>query len=344
MTAFVTGATGLLGSNLVAALVRDGHAVRALARSSDKADAQLGHLPGVETVVGDLDDVAAFAPALDGCSVVFHTAAYFREYYAGGVSEAAHRQRLHRLNVRASVDLAEAAHAAGVGAFVNTSSSGTVGSGEGGAGGTEDDPPPLSARTNAYFASKLDGERALNAVAARTGLRVVHVLPGLMIGPGDAAPTTMGQFVLNALARKVPVALPGGSTFADPRDVADAMLAAASRGPSGERYAVAGRFHSVADVLAGIARVSGVAQPTRVAPLPVALAAAWAGERLAPVTGRPAPVTVSGVRAVAAAHRVDSSRAERVLGASFRPLDETLGDTVAWFRTHRRAAPATAPA
>ena len=59
-TAFVTGATGLLGNNLVRLLVDKGVLVRALARSVDKARNQFGTLP-VEIVQGDLEDVSKFA-------------------------------------------------------------------------------------------------------------------------------------------------------------------------------------------------------------------------------------------------------------------------------------------
>ncbi|MGE8358088.1 MAG: NAD(P)H-binding protein, partial [Microvirgula sp.] len=66
-TVFVTGATGLLGNHLVRALVGRGIRVRALVRSRDKGERQLGDLSGVELVVGDMEDVPAFAPALHGC-------------------------------------------------------------------------------------------------------------------------------------------------------------------------------------------------------------------------------------------------------------------------------------
>src|SRR5690349_13781331 len=83
-TCFVTGATGLLGGNLVRALRARGHQVRALVRSQDKARELLGEPgPGLELVAGDLADVPGFARALVGCDLVFHTAAYFREYGAG---------------------------------------------------------------------------------------------------------------------------------------------------------------------------------------------------------------------------------------------------------------------
>ena len=83
MKVFVTGATGLLGGNLVRALRAEGHSVRALVRSKEKAQRHLADT-GAELVVGDMEDVPGFAGALDGAEVLFHTAAYFREYYAAG--------------------------------------------------------------------------------------------------------------------------------------------------------------------------------------------------------------------------------------------------------------------
>ena len=49
---FVTGATGLLGNNLVRELVARGYAVKALVRSAVKGAQQFGDVPGVEQVVG----------------------------------------------------------------------------------------------------------------------------------------------------------------------------------------------------------------------------------------------------------------------------------------------------
>ena len=63
-TALVTGATGLLGSNLVAALRRRGVHVRAVARSLDKARAQLDPPgPDLTLVRGDMTDVGSLALA-----------------------------------------------------------------------------------------------------------------------------------------------------------------------------------------------------------------------------------------------------------------------------------------
>ena len=54
MKIFVTGANGYIGGSVASALIADGHKVRGLVRSKEKADAVAAH--GVDPVIGSLDD------------------------------------------------------------------------------------------------------------------------------------------------------------------------------------------------------------------------------------------------------------------------------------------------
>lgn len=74
--AFVTGATGLLGNNLVRALLKQGIKVTALVRSMEKARLQFGDLP-IQYVKGDILNPEAFRSAFTDCDTLFHTAAFF---------------------------------------------------------------------------------------------------------------------------------------------------------------------------------------------------------------------------------------------------------------------------
>ncbi|MFY1828850.1 SDR family oxidoreductase [Myxococcus fulvus] len=331
MRAFVTGSTGLLGNNVVRALVARGHTVRALARSSAKARQLLGGLSGVEVVEGDMLDVKGFAAALEGCDVVIHTAAYFREYYAAGD----HWPKLYAINVTATVALAEEAHQRGVKRFVDISSSGTVGAKADGTPGDESTPPAALLAGNLYFKSKVESERELNAFSARTGMDVVYILPGWMFGPGDAGPTGAGQLILDLAAGKMPALLEGGSCLVDARDVAEATLVAAQKGRSGERYLVGGEFVDLRTLTRTIEAVSGIPAPRRVLPHALALTLGALAQTWARLTGGETALTVEGVRVMHAKLRVDSSKAKRELGVRFRPLEETLRDTVDWLREHK---------
>ena len=74
MRALVTGANGFLGQRVVAALLAQGHTVRALVRPATSTD-KLGWPASVEIVRGDLRSSRELVPAFDGVDVLVHLAA-----------------------------------------------------------------------------------------------------------------------------------------------------------------------------------------------------------------------------------------------------------------------------
>ncbi|MEM7436513.1 MAG: NAD-dependent epimerase/dehydratase family protein, partial [Myxococcota bacterium] len=304
------------------------HEVVGLTRSAEKFDKMLGDTPATP-VVGDIQDVDGFADQLRGCDVVFHTAAYFREYYGKGD----HVAELEKINVGATLTLMDAADARGVPAFVHTSSSGTIGSGPNGEPGDEDCPAPEKQLRNLYFRSKVEGDAKIRAYRAEHGMRVVQILPGWMWGPGDAGPTGAGQIVLDFMAGKFPAVPEGGSSVVDARDVAAAMIQAVDQ-PHGERFIVGGVYHSLRELIDLLADATGRPSPKGNLPSWLAIGYAYAAEAWASLTGGRAAANLEGVRTMAGKHRVNSAKAVAALGASFRPIDETVRDVVGWYREH----------
>ncbi len=328
MKTFVTGATGLLGNNLVRALVWEGYEVKALVRSREKAQKQFGDLRNVEFIVGDIAEIEKFAEHLSGCDVLFHTAAYFREYARRGDKNNA----LQKINVDATVELFKTADKYGVKRGIFTSSSGTIGVKPDGSAGDETTPPAPIAFENKYFHSKVLAEKALNEIAPSLKMEIVHILPGWMFGPGDAAPTGAGQLAIDFLNRKLPGIPDGGTKIADARDVANAIISAIKNGRNGQRYIVAGKFYTLKEVFAVLERVSGVKSPSFVLPKFLMFTVAFVSETVAKLFGQETNLTVMGVKTLSAKLNATSELAIRELGAQFRPLEETLRDTVEWFR------------
>jgi dihydroflavonol-4-reductase len=328
MQVVVTGSTGLLGNNLVRLLDQKGHQVIGLVRSEQKGKWLLSDTRAV-LVRGDMRDVPGFAQALNGCEAVCHTAAYFREYYARLTD---HWPRLEEINVKGTLALMTEADARGVRRFVHVSSAGAIGDKPDGSPGDENSPQFQG--PNLYLKSKVDGDAAIRAWRPQRGMEVVEILPGWIWGPGDAGPTGAGQLVLDFLARKLPGIADGGMCVVDARDVAAAMIAALDRGKSGDRYIVGGDYHSIADIVAGLEQVSGVQGPRRRLPHPAVMAYAWVVELYGRLTGRDVLVTRAGARALHAKRRWTSEKARRELGVTFRPVEETLRDVVAWYREH----------
>jgi dihydroflavonol-4-reductase len=327
--AFVTGATGLLGNNLVRALIAAGWRVRALVRSPDKALHQFAGLD-VDVVRGDMLDVPGFAASLAGVDTVFHTAAYFRDSYKGG----RHWDALYAANVAGTRALLEHAHRAGVRRFVHTSSVAVLH----GARGAMIDETMLRDERDAddYYRSKILSDRVvLDFLDAHPAFWAVMVLPGWMHGPGDVGPTSAGQTVIDVALERLPGVPPGSFSVVDARDVAGAMILAADKGRRGERYLAAGRHMTMADLLPLIAEATGAKPPRRRIPLWLMHVLAAGYEVYARATGRPVLLSWAMARTVAAENdrsRYDPAKSERELGLRFRPVEETLRDEVAWFR------------
>jgi nucleoside-diphosphate-sugar epimerase len=73
MKLFVTGSTGLLGNSLVRSLEAAGYVVVGLVRSEEKGRRLIGDVRAI-LIKGDMRNVQALAPALEGCDAVFHAA------------------------------------------------------------------------------------------------------------------------------------------------------------------------------------------------------------------------------------------------------------------------------
>ncbi len=326
MKAFVTGSTGLLGNNVVRHLVAQGHSVKALARSSEKTRKLFGDLD-VEVVVGDMEDIPGFEAAMAGCDVVFHTAAYFREYYGTGD----HWHKLEAINVQGTVNLLDAAEAAGVGKVIYVSSSGVIGATPTGEPGDETTPPDENTLRNLYFRSKVLAEERITDWLKTHHLPVVLILPAAIFGPGDAAPTTIGQLIVDFLHGELPIIPPGGLGVIDARDVAQSMLAAVDKGRSGERYIIRNRYASIKEILNIIAKISGQPMPRIRPSYPVMLAFAQLSEWGARLTGNDPLITVGEVHTLNSQPERLSDKARQELEFAPRPVEDTLRDEVMWF-------------
>ncbi|MEO0349229.1 MAG: SDR family NAD(P)-dependent oxidoreductase [Cyanobacteria bacterium P01_A01_bin.15] len=329
MKAFVTGSTGLLGSNLIRLLLKEGFEVVALTRMLTKARSRLGNHHGLHLVQGDMEDVSGFAQDLQGCDVVFHTASYFRESFDYGD----HWNQLKTINVDATIHLLEAAEKAGVSKVIYVSSAaGCVGIIRGGAPSNESTPFQEFNYKNPYFKSKLMAEEAISNFLKSHRLSVVLILPGGMIGPQDAAPTEMGRFILNFLKGNVSLVPSGGFPIVDARDVAQAMISAVYSGQPSERYLVTGGYYSVAEIMRNLAEASGRPVPRQ--RLPRFAVRLWAAIQnlIGRINGKKPYLPADMVRVMLSRQWFDSTKASQGLKTSYRPLQETIQDTVQWYK------------
>jgi len=329
--AFVTGATGLLGNNLVRELLSRGFEVRALVRSRAKGAALLPVSSRLELIEGDMENVAGFAPHLKGADVVFHAAAFFRDSLTGGD----HWAELERVNVAGTRALVEAAYKTGVRRFLHVSSIGTLAI-AGPEGRAVDETMRLTpeATKNDYYRSKILADREIEmALEKHPDLWAAYILPGFMHGPGDAGPTAAGQTILDFVEGKLPGIVNAHFSYVDARDVAIAAIEATEKAARGDRFIVAGRTFHMREVFSMLEKITGKPAPKRAVPrVAIALIAAL-NEIWARLSRRPALISWSIYRTIrdeGPYGRFDSARAQHYLGVKFRPIEETLRDTYIW--------------
>jgi len=329
MRAVVTGASGLLGANVAAALHHRGVEVTCTRRASSKVH-HLSHLP-LTWAQASLGEPDALARAFDQADVVFHCAATVEV-------RARATPTMERTNVVGTQHVIDAARRAGVGRLVHCSSASAVGLATGAADADENTPLNFheAGLHDGYVDTKHRSEQLVGD-AVRGGLDAVIVNPGFFFGPYDQRPSS-GAMILSVASGRTALYTEGTNAFVDVRDVADGMIAAWERGATGRRYLLAGHNLTYRQVFTAIAKVVGVRPPRWRAPTPLLRGIGAAGDLLERVTDREALLNRTKVRwATCDRYRFSSARAEAELGWSYRPVEEAIEAAWAWFLTHGMA-------
>ena len=317
---FVTGGSGLIGSALVKRLLERGDAVVGLARSDASAD-KLRAL-GAEPVRGDLLDEASLTVAMAGCDLVFHVAG------PQGVLGLERGDRLYGVGTadRGRCCLVRAASRAGVERVVHTSSAATLGEETGTVG--REDSPHRGWYLSDYERSKTEGERVALAASTEHDVDVVCVNPSSVQGPGRAGGT--GKILLALVDGRLKVFIDTNISLVDIDDTVEGHLLAAEKGVRGERYVLSGVSLSSNEALDMLEEVAGMTErPRIVSGMTISAAGALLQTGFGFVHKRP-PLCREMARTLRHGHRYDGSRAERELGLTYTPAQDTLRRTVEW--------------
>ena len=328
MKAFVTGASGFLGSHVARVLGEQGANLRLLVRSTSN----LKNLEGLraETASGDLRDAASLEKAMSGCEVVFHVAADYRLWVRDPVE-------MYRSNVEGTRAILQAARKNGVRCVVYTSSVATVGFTGNGRLADEDSPVSLAEMIGHYKRSKFMAEQVAME-AGRNGMRVVTVNPTTPVGEQDIKPTPTGRIVVDFLKGKFPAYVETGLNLVDVRECALGHVAALEKGKSGDRYILGGRNLTLKQILDKLGEISGLPSPKVKLPYFVAYVAGFVDEAVSGrMLGREPRATVETVRMGKKKMWASSDKAERELGWKTVPADNALRRAVEWFRANAYA-------
>jgi len=325
LKAFVTGATGFLGSHVARVLAEQGADLRLLVRPTSN----LKNLEGLksETATGDLRDSASLEKAMSGCDTVFHVAADYRLW----VRDPA---EMYRSNVEGTRAILEAARKNAVRSVVYTSSVATMGFTGNGYPADEDSPVALADMIGHYKRSKFMAEQ-VTMEAGRGGMRVVTVNPTTPVGEQDIKPTPTGRIIVDFLKGKFPAYVETGLNLVDVRECARGHVAALEKGRSGERYILGGENLTLKQILDKLGAISGLSSPKVKLPYFFAYAAGLVDQAVSGVLlGREPRATVETVRMGKKKMWARSDKAERELGWKPVPAENALRRAVEWFRAN----------
>ncbi len=269
----------------------------------------------------DLERDEGWAEVMVGATALIHCASPFP------LAQPKDEQALIRPAVEGTTRVLTAAHAAGLGRVVLTSS--TVAVLNDGKDALQDEADWCDTSlpgTTAYARSKTLAEKAAWALARDKGLALTTINPGLVVGPPlDGHFGSSLDLILRILKGRDPILPPIGFPMVDVRDVAEMHLRALDRPETaGKRFIAAAGSMTLADV----GRLFKTAYPTRRIPTREAPRAVL---RLLALVD---PALRSILPKLGRLERVSNLRASREMGMTFIPVAEALKASADWLVTN----------
>ncbi|MEO7804789.1 MAG: NAD-dependent epimerase/dehydratase family protein [Actinomycetota bacterium] len=321
MKVFLTGGSGFIGSAVARRLRKRGVSVRALVQRPDEAHA-LCRI-GCEVVIGDVRNPGDLL--IDGCDRVIHGAALYRL----GLPRSMRREML-QVNVLGTTNVLRAARQAGVDKVVYLSSVLVFGNTR---GRVVDESHIQDEPHRSFYAHTKHLAHQIAVEFSRTGLPCVIVQPAAVYGPNDHS--QVGHMIRRFVSGRLPfIPFPeAGFDFVHRDDVAEGIVLALEKAPTGEQYVFGGERSTAGEFVRTLAGIMGRNAPRGAVPSRLLRATAPLGSIVGPMMGFPPNLkelieSMDGFT-VWASHR----KATDELGYTFRSIEQGLKDTLHALRT-----------
>lgn len=320
----VTGATGHVGNVLVRELLKRGEEVTAmLHKRSPDALADLD-VPRIEA---DITDPESLEKAFKGIDTVYHCAAMI------SIMPGQYK-KLKKINVDGTANVIKACRKNGVKKMIYVSSIEAVGDPFPGTPVDESMGFNPEKAMMEYGVTKAEASLLVKKESCnKKGPEIVTVNPVGVIGPYDFKPCQMGTMFIDFVKGRLP-AYPagGGFDFVDVRDVVNSMLLAEEKGIPGEHYLISSEHVTIPELMERLETITGKRKPFFALPLNLLYFFAFFAEYFYKISGKEAVITRDSVNILRSNLKVDGKKAEKELGYSPRPLDETIRDHIKWLQ------------
>lgn len=312
----VTGASGLLGTNVIIKLLKDGYSVIALVRQKSSLLGQENeNLMQVET-----DFSSDLSCILKDVDCIIHIAAETRQNLLS-------YDEYKKVNYDITVNLFSHAETAHIKKFLFVSTANTLGYGNTAFWGTEKAPQLYPFTHSLYAQSKLTAEDYL--LQNRRNTEVIILNPTFMIGPYDTKPSS-GKIIFWVWKKKLVFYPKGGKNFVHVEDAANGILNAIEKGRNGEKYLLANENISYKDFFEKINRITH--QKPVMLPIPnnVLSLLGWAGDALRKLRIKTS-LNTSNMKALQICNYYSNQKSIEDLGIQYQTIDKAIKEAVQFF-------------
>ncbi|CZQ96477.1 NAD-dependent epimerase/dehydratase family protein [Trichococcus ilyis] len=327
----LTGAAGLLGSNISRQLIEQGEDVRALVLEGDPA---LGHVPSEVTVVlGDITveaDLDRFFDVGDRDIYVIHSASIV-------TVSGDYNPNVHEVNVNGTRNMLKQAFAKKVKKFVYISSTSAIPELPNGQQIKEVNSFSPQGIIGFYGQTKAEASQ-LVMDAVEQGLDASIVFPSGICGPNDFAYGPVSTFVIDYAAGEMKAGIEGSFNAVDVRDLAAGCIACARKGGKGETYIMSNELVSMREMFDLLSELSGAKNVKTILPAPLARILGKTSDIVGRLTKSQPRLTSFAVYNMLRNNNFSSEKAKRELGYKVRPFRDTMRDEILWLQAEGKIA------
>lgn len=325
MKVLVTGATGLLGSNLVRMLLDEHYEVHVLLRDKNKKTPTLDGLR-LFRCYGDILNYNSLNNAMHNIDIVVHCAAFIQ-------INPARSEKVKTVNIEGTKNIIEACLKNDIKRLIHVGTANSFASGPKNNPGIEDTPYVAAKYGFDYMDSKrIAQELVLNAVE-HNKLPAIVVNPTMMIGPYDIRPSS-GAFILALCEQKIPAISPGGRNYIAVQDVARAIVNAISIGKVGECYILGNHNLTYKEAYKVISELAGVKPPRVNMPSYFVKAFGSINSFLGRVFNYKPPITKEITALSCEEDYYSSEKAKNELKLPSTPFAIAVEDCINWFKNN----------
>ncbi len=325
MRILVTGADGLLGSNLVRELLGRGHGVRAFIQPGRQQKTLEGLK--LEKFPGNLLNVEEVSKAAEGCDAVIHCAASTSVW-------PTRAEIVNKVNIEGTKNIICAVKQNHVQRMIYVGTANSFGFGSKENPGVEGNPYRSATYGLDYMDSKYKAQQVILNEVKENSLPAVIVNPTFMFGPYDSNPSS-GAMILAVYKGKVPGYTRGGRNYVCAKDAAVAIANALTKGRVGECYILGNQNLSYKEAFGKIASTIGVKAPSVSIPSVFAKLYGRVGSLLGSVSGKTPAISYPLSRIACDEHYFSPAKAVKELGLPQTPVETGIKECFEWLKENR---------